>query len=616
MKRKKLLRWLVFTGFPSFLLYRYVTGTLEAMRANVDGFSNEEMKSGEGFLDYKKEKVNVTVSDGTSITTTVFTPEGEGPFPLIIIVHSWIMWRIQADYLYAPGMAKRGYMVLTMDCRGWGSSGDAVFCADPEHELKDTSDLIDWITDPDSGFPVDPERIGITGVSYGGGFSFLMPCVDDRITAAVPMNGWTDLGRSLLPDGCWKHFWSYLLYGGAVWGMKRDFNGELTYWLKKVWNGDYDVIDERVDGRGAINSVDKIKCPMFIVHSWNDDLFQPNQILEFYEKLNVPKKMYITNGIHGFDGGRGDFLVPNRAWEKTRMFFDYWLKDMKDNGIMDEPAVEYYQPWDGRMEHAGSWPLPDTVEQKYFFRRLPQSGQHEGLLAGVKPDKSEPPEMLTNNTVSNFHTSGPPMLRWNVIFNIPIPGVPWSISGDSAMFETPPLEKDMEVVGTPAVDLYAVSSVTECQLNALLYDVSPSGFPRLITHGAAMNQGIEPGSVTKLQFQLVSCAHKIKAGHNLRIVICASDPLHVKPSSLPARYKLLHGEDYPSSVTMPVVVAGSAKKPVKAAEKPAKKPAKKAGKPAKAKAGKAAKKPAKKAGKPAKAKAAEKPAKEKKKSTR
>ncbi|MBN1289682.1 MAG: CocE/NonD family hydrolase, partial [Actinobacteria bacterium] len=513
------------------------------------------------------------------------------------------IWRAQCDFLYAPGMARRGYAVLTMDCRGYGSSGDAVFCADPDHELNDISDLITWITSTKSPVKVDPDHIGITGVSYGGGFSFLMPAYDERIAAAVPMNGWTDLARSLLPDGSWKFAWSMLLFVAAVWGMKRDYNGELAYWLKTVWNGNFDEVDDRIGGRGAINRIDDIKCPMFIVHSWNDDLFQPNQILDFYEKFNKPKKLYMTNGIHGFDGGRGDFLVRNEAWEKTRRFFDYWLKDEKDNGIMDEPAVEYFQPWDGRMAKTTNWPPPDLALRDYFLRRKPGSEKHEGFLSAEKPDRNEPPGLLINNTVSSLHTSGPPMLRLNALFNLPIPGVPWSISKDSIMFDTSPLEESVEIVGAPSVDLYVSSSSGECQLNVLLYDVRPSGFARLITYGAATKRDVKPGDVNNYRFELVACAHRLKAGHRLRAVLCAANPLHVKPSSIPSAYEVLHDDKFPSGISMPIIVegagkAGKAKKPAAkkagAEKKPAAKKARAAGKPAakKAGAGKAAEKPA------------------------
>lgn len=72
---------------------------------------------------YHQQRRVVQVSAGIPITATVFVPSGEGPFPAIIMVHSWMAWRAQCDLLYAPGFARRGYVVLTYDCRGWGSSG-------------------------------------------------------------------------------------------------------------------------------------------------------------------------------------------------------------------------------------------------------------------------------------------------------------------------------------------------------------------------------------------------------------------------------------------------------------------------------------------------------------
>src|SRR4030067_2340709 len=142
--------------------------------------ANQEGKRKGCRVDQLKQRAR----DGTKLSTSVYVPEGEGPFPAIIMVHSWFFTRWQC-HLYAPYFAQDGYIVVAYDCRGWGTSGDQVHCADPDCELADVEDVIDWLTEK-SGLPVNKESLGITGLSYGGGHSFLAAAPDPRITAAAP----------------------------------------------------------------------------------------------------------------------------------------------------------------------------------------------------------------------------------------------------------------------------------------------------------------------------------------------------------------------------------------------------------------------------------------------
>jgi putative CocE/NonD family hydrolase len=459
---------------------------------------------------------------------------------------------LQCDLLYAAPFARRGYVVLTYTCRGWGGSGDQVRCAAPDKELCDLEDMIDWLTDPAQGFPVDADRIGITGISYGGGHSFLAATRDERIKAAAPMNGWTDLYYSLLPNDCWKAPWSVALFLGGIWGHRFDPRNDLVRWLWTFiveWNPK--KLRGELEARSAIHDVDKVKCPMFIVHSWNDDLFEPNQVLDFYSKLNVPKRLHISNGLHGLDPGRGDYLVPNSIWDEARRWFDYWLKDDKGNGADSEPQVTFFQPWNKEMGTAENWPPEGFADVAFYLKGA--AAESAGVLSRIAPEGSEPAELIINNTVSSLQSSGPAMVRLNTIGNMPIPGVPFSVPGDSLAFTTEPFTADTALVGAPRLTVYASSSTHECQLNALLYDVSPRGFCRLVTHSAMMKSEMSPGQAEEYDFELIACAHRFKAGHRARLVLCAADPMFVFPSLVPSKYRVHHDAGHTSTISLPLM---------------------------------------------------------------
>lgn len=550
-KKKHPLRWLLVAFLPFALLAKAAYSIWQAFRrAKEKGFLTRDVASKES-LGYRKEKRVVEVSAGIPITATVFIPPGEGPFPAIIMIHSWMFWRLQCDVLYAPSFARKGYVVLTYDTRGWGSSGGEVACVAPDREMVDLEDMITWLVSPQSGIPVDSERIGVTGVSYGGGHSFLIATRDERVKTVVPMSGWTDLDFALMPNGCWKAVWDLFLFVGALWAVKFDPKNDLVRWLRAVLSNEgLSEVKTELAQRSAIHSVDRVKCPVFIVHSWNDDLFEPNQILEFYEKLDAPKKLMITNGMHGIDGGRGDFLVPNVVWDEARKWFDYWLKDDRENGIGDGPEVTYYQPWTETMECTDGWPPPEAKPLKYFLRQYPAS-RSAGLLDLSLPADEEPPDLIINNTVSSLHSSGLPIVRLNALWGLPIFGTPFSVSPDSVSYTTAPLAEEKVMVGVPSVELRVASMTPECQINALLYDVSPKGFCKLVTHGAFTGDDMDGDSICELNLDLIASAYRFKKGHRVRLVLCASDPLYVFPSRVPSLYKIFHTSQTPSSLTIP-----------------------------------------------------------------
>jgi len=245
-------------------------------------------------------------------------------------------------------------------------------------------------------------------------------------------------------------------------------------------------------------------------------------------------------------------LVPNRIWDEARRWFDFWLKGEKGNGIDRDPAVSYYQPWDGRMVTCDEWPPENVRDVSYYMRGQHPDAINSGSLATEPPGDHEAAELFLNNTVSNLQSSGAPVLRWNVVKNMPIPGVPFSIPGDSIAFTGRPLERELEIVGAPRVSLHMTSSTRECQVNGLLYDVSPRGFCRLVTHCAAMRDDMVPDAIEEFYFDLIACAHRFPVGHSVRLVICASDPLYVFPSLVPSSYRLFHTAENPSCLTLPV----------------------------------------------------------------
>jgi len=498
---------------------------------------------------FKVQQFKLDSRDGVRLSAALYTPKGEGPFPALIMVHSWMFSRWQC-HLYAPYFASAGYVVLTYDCRGWGSSRGQVQCADPERELSDLEDAIDWLLEK-SGLPLKKGALGVTGISYGGGHSFLISARDPRVKTVVPMAGWTELKESLLPQGSLKIFWGLALVVTATWATKLNFGNILYRWVSTLLfkRGDVQAYEEDMRKRSCLHDVEKIDKPMLIVGSWNDDLFEPNQMMAFYEKLDAPKMLYISNGLHGLDPGFGPRWAGVDIWDLTRRWFDYWLKG-EENGILDEPAVRLYKPWKRRIEPEDAWPPPDVKPHKVFL------GRENGDFKLSSRPKQGNGELTLKPSLLNVATSGPSVVRPQA-FGIPVPGPKREAGEGYFSFTTSPAKKVFELVGIPRLQVNIVPLHDKAQINALLYDVPPAGgLPRLITYGTITLEDLTPGHETAVSVDLVAANHLLEAGHSFRLTFSGTNIPFVLPV-MGAGVKVLYGgEDSALELPLREVKAG------------------------------------------------------------
>ncbi len=174
--------------------------------------------------------------DGQPLDVNVSLPAGNGPAPLVLVLHGYAGSKRPFDSREAPWLptahelAQRGYAVINPSDRGFGNSCGAPASRTPEcahgwvrlldtrYEIRDFQYL--------SGLLVDqglakPRRIGAIGASYGGGSSIMLATLKDRImardgtlrrwkspkgtrlsiAAATPTIPWSDLISSLTPNG-------------------------------------------------------------------------------------------------------------------------------------------------------------------------------------------------------------------------------------------------------------------------------------------------------------------------------------------------------------------------------------------------------------------------------
>ena len=160
---------------------------------------------------------------------------------------------------------------------------------------------------------VDAARIGVTGRSGGGAYSWWVAALDERVKAAVPVAGITSM-RNHVVDGCVEG------HCDCMYQVNSD-----------RW--DFAMISSLVAPRALlISNTDK------------DRIFPLDGVLEVHSKT---RKLYrllgaesnlglqITEGPHK---DTQDLRVHAFSW------FNRFLKDQNPSLLIDKPAVKYFEP--------------------------------------------------------------------------------------------------------------------------------------------------------------------------------------------------------------------------------------------------------------------------------
>lgn len=194
-------------------------------------------------------QVRIAMRDGKELSATVYQPELEpgDEAPVIIATHGFGGFRAKRPLsIYGKAMLtgeaalaawKAGYWVVFYDQRGWGGSQGRVHMMDPEYEVADLSEVIDWTLDRLPGIKRQENgepALGMIGESYGAGLQTLAAFTDPRLQAIVPLAGWHDL-NSIAPNGEFRTGWGAVLLGAG--GISSGFDiGEM---FAKPWRSGF-----------------------------------------------------------------------------------------------------------------------------------------------------------------------------------------------------------------------------------------------------------------------------------------------------------------------------------------------------------------------------------------
>lgn len=165
-------------------------GAVAVMVAVVAGVIAWDVNFGVSGTDFTN--VTYTAEDGTTLNAYLATPDGEGEFPAVLMVHEW--WGLNAEIIeLADEMASEGYIVLAPDTyRGPTAStipGALFLRINIDMQQVDSDMLVayNYLYD----LPETTENIGVVGFCYGGDVAFNHGIANSDIDAVITLYGST-----------------------------------------------------------------------------------------------------------------------------------------------------------------------------------------------------------------------------------------------------------------------------------------------------------------------------------------------------------------------------------------------------------------------------------------
>ncbi|MCW2940566.1 MAG: peptidase [Actinomycetia bacterium] len=434
----------------------------------------------------------------TPIRAFVVKPDGNGPFPLLVMPSSWSL--LDGEYLGAAVKlaSTSGYEVISYTSRGFWDSGGQIEVAGPK-DVGDASALITWAI---AHRHADPSKVGMAGVSYGAGIALLTAAKDKRVRAVAAMSGWADLIASLYPN----RTVSEQAAGGLL--LLGNVTGRPSPDLIKVQNAylsdDIAKVLPLAATRGAATYLSRLNAAhpaVMIGNQWEDGIFPPSQVTDFFTRLTGPKHLMLQPGDHGTADLLGAVGLPNDTWAAATRWFDHYLRGSA-NGVDREDPITV------KAANGGGWlSFPSLSAMGPHLLRYGISAQR--ISAGV-------PTVADSGVVEVTGASQQAGISWKIKLS--------DVDRRNALVWTGPvLPVATSVGGFPLLHTTVTPSAPNTSLFAYLYDVGPDGVGSLITYKPYTLRGALPGRALPIDLRLEPIRWNVAAGHRFALVIDTMD---------------------------------------------------------------------------------------------
>jgi len=529
--------------------------------------------------------------DGTPLAVYVTLPPAresgdDGGYPLIVQSHGWGAPPTGPDDPQYAGptaaaWAAKGYAVVQLTARGWGNScgtpesraaspeaceGGYIRLDDVRYEGRDVQHAIGLLVDEGIA---DPERIGLTGESYGSGVSLLVATLDDRvveedgsvrpwtspdgtplsIAAAVPLFGWSDLFLSLMPNGrtldaaivptdelqrpgVWKQSIASGLYfvgnsSGYFAPTGADAEADVRTWFETMGAGEPygpEVADIAELGAryhspyylldGSVGVESQAPPPLLLVGGFTDAVFPVDEQLRYYTRHRQlhpddPISLLLFDGGHQRAQNKPDDVAL--LVERVEAFLDHHVGGAGSEPTDGVTVVSQTCPETG--------PAGEPVEADTWA----------DLHPGEVRFRSEAAQEVTSDAGdATVAAALEPIFGGHACTTVGA-----ADQGDGvATYRLPAATGEgYTMIGAPTVTGDLAVTGSDAYLAARLLDVDPATDTAVLV--ARGEYRIDPDASGPVTFQLHANAWHFAEGHVPKLELLGQDPDYLRPSNTP-----------------------------------------------------------------------------------
>jgi hypothetical protein len=580
--------------------------------------------------------VMVSMRDNVRLATDVYLPvptsAGDARWPTILERRPYNKEGSKSSGQY---FAARGYVFVAQDTRGrYKSEGVWHMLTD---DGRDGYDAIQWITEQ----PWSDGKVGMIGTSYVGGTQHAAAMEKPPgLVTVIPVDAMSNLGyASMRNGGAFElRFWNWIYSIAASRGSRQARDPATQAMLEEMSQDRKSYLAHLPLRRGTTPLKFAPEYEEWLVealrHGANDEFWKQNNIIDFaglykdipvylvggwydswgsnttanYAALTraIEGPVYLIMGpwIHGQQGRSShgqvsfgpDAAIPDPlAWRLQ--WYDRWLRGEENQVGREAPfaaRVRIFVMGTGKLNHGGfwrdenQWPLARTRYTEFYLHE-------DGHLSEKMPENHNAatsflfdPQNPVPTIGGNISSGDGLMLQgaWDQrggehIWNWQVP-IPLSARNDVLVFQTDPLEHDIEVTGEIQVKLWASSSARDTDFTAKLIDVYPAspdfpgGFDLNLADGIlrarfrdslAEQELMQPGSVYPMTIKLYPTSNVFKRGHLIRLDVSSSnfprfdvnpntgEPLGDQRLVQTAINTIHHDRGHPSHILLPVIPA-------------------------------------------------------------
>jgi hypothetical protein len=551
--------------------------------------------------------VAVRMRDGVVLRADLWRPARDGRFPTLVYRTPYNKAPVFATYSLFRRAVERGYAVVAQDVRGrYASDGEYL---PYQQEGQDGFDTIEWA----AAEPWSDGRIGTVGLSYPGAVQWLAAIEQPpHLLAMVPAMTFATPEHFWYSGGVWDNSWITWVWTNIAPDLRRRRNlpGPTTgAEARETWRTDgramqrmlplgkmpafrgvadwyyewmsHPAYDPWWDWADLTDKYDRVTAAVLNLSGWHDEAYGPAGATTNFAGLvrarggdarTARTQLIVGPWNHGISpmsrsriGDRD--MGPAAALDYDELvlrWMDRWVKGL-ENGVDREPPVRVYAMGANAWRTGDAWPLPGGREVSLYLGGTASPGVAGSLSwsppagGGAAVFVSDPADPVTDPYAEQ---PGPHDYR---------------ALGDRAdvlVFETAPLDRDVEVVGPIEAELFLSTDRPDTDLWVKLLDVAPDGTafnlmsPGLDVLRASHRNGtptrdlLEHGTVYRLRLPNLLTGNWWPRGHRLRIAIMASFMPHmsrnlhsgllemVSDQPVRARVTIHHGASHPSRLTL------------------------------------------------------------------